>query len=46
MDKSFYNLASSERLGWKPDWFGEQYEEFDEDLEKAIVKFQKAKMNL
>tara|TARA_R100000152_G_C6730943_1_gene155647 strand:+ start:147 stop:1034 length:888 start_codon:yes stop_codon:yes gene_type:complete len=41
MDKSFYNLASSERLGWKPDWFGEQYDEFDEDLEEAIIKFQK-----
>ena len=41
MDKSFYNLASSEKLGWKPDWFGRGLSEFDEDLEEAIAKFQK-----
>ena len=33
MDKIFYNQASSEKLGWNPDWFG--CEEFDQRLIKA-----------
>ena len=34
MDKVFYNQASSEKLGWKPEWFG--CEENDESLVKSI----------
>jgi len=40
MDKIFYNQASSEKLGWLPEWFGEKY--FDEDLIDAIKIWQKA----
>ena len=39
MDKVFYNQASSEKLGWEPEWFG--CEENDENLVKAIKKWQK-----
>ena len=39
MDKVFYNQASADKLGWKPDWFG--CEENDEKLVKAIRKWQK-----
>lgn len=39
MDKVFYNQASSEKLGWKPEWFG--CEENDENLVKAIRLWQK-----
>ncbi len=39
MDKVFYNQASSEKLGWTPEWFG--CEENNESLVKAIRKWQK-----
>ena len=39
MDKVFYNQASSTKLGWKPDWFGEK--SYDDDLVDAIKKWQK-----
>ena len=39
MDKVFYNQASSEKLGWEPNWFG--CKENDEELVKAIRKWQK-----
>ena len=38
-DKDFYNIASSEKLGWKPEWFG--VSEFDEVLIKKVIAFQK-----
>tara|TARA_Y100000593_G_C4272254_1_gene318010 strand:+ start:326 stop:1219 length:894 start_codon:yes stop_codon:yes gene_type:complete len=38
MDKIFYNQASSEKLGWTPEWFG--CDEFDEKLVKSIRKWQ------
>ena len=40
MDKIFYNQASSEKLGWLPEWFGVQ--ENDEDLVKAAKKWQRS----
>jgi len=40
MDKIFYNQASSAKLGWEPDWFGEK--EFNDELIEAIKKWQKA----
>ena len=39
--KHFYNESSSERLGWKPDWFGEGLTEFDDELLEAIKKWQR-----
>ena len=36
---NFYNSCSSNKLGWNPTWFG--VFEFDEDLTKAIKKWQK-----
>ena len=39
MDKIFYNQASSAKLGWNPDWFGEK--EFNDELILAIKKWQK-----
>ena len=39
MDKVFYNQASADKLGWKPQWFG--CEENDERLVKAIKNWQK-----
>jgi len=39
MDKVFYNQASSSKLGWLPEWFGEK--EFDEDLVAAIKVWQR-----
>ena len=39
-DKIFYNEASANKLGWKPQDFG--CDEFDEDLLKAIRKFQRS----
>jgi len=42
-DKIFYNVASSEKLGWKPSWLG--CDEFNENLIQAIEVFQK-KYNL
>ena len=39
MDKVFYNQSSAANLGWDPSWFGEK--EFDDDLTKAIAKWQK-----
>lgn len=39
MDKVFYNESSSEKLGWKPSWFGCTH--FDEDLITAIKDWQK-----
>lgn len=38
--KHFYNQSSSEKLGWKPDWFGEGLEDFDDQLLEAIKKWQ------
>ena len=40
MDKDFYNSSSSSKLGWKPQDF--DCNEFDDDLIKAIKKFQKS----
>ena len=40
MDKDFYNKSSSDSLGWDPSWFG--CKNFDEDLIKAVKKWQKA----
>ena len=40
MDKDFYNSSSSSKLGWKPQDFG--CDDFDDDLVKAIKKFQKS----
>lgn len=37
--KIFFNKASSEKLGWKPNWFN--CSEFDEDLLNKIGEFQK-----
>jgi len=39
MDKVFYNESSAAKLGWKPDWFGE--DDFDDDLTNAIAAWQK-----
>ena len=40
MDKDFYNSSSSSKLGWTPKDFG--CDDFDDDLVKAIKKFQKS----
>ena len=40
MDKDFYNSSSSNKLGWTPKDFG--CDDFDDDLVKAIKKFQKS----
>ena len=40
MDKEFYNEASSEKLGWDPQWFG--WYEFDEILTDRIKEWQKS----
>lgn len=40
MDKDFYNSSSSSKLGWMPNDFG--CDDFDDDLVKAIKKFQKS----
>ena len=37
-DNSFYNLASSQKLGWYPDWFGANG--FGSELTKAVISFQ------
>ena len=34
-----YNLTSSRRYGWKPDWFGA--DDFDEKLIEKIIEFQR-----
>ena len=39
VDKYFYNQASSEKLGWEPDWFGAS--DFEDDLIKKIRNFQR-----
>lgn len=39
IDKQFYNQASSEKLGWEPDWFGADY--IDDDLVKKVKKWQR-----
>ena len=39
MDKVFYNEASSQKLGWTPDWFGAT--DHDDDLVTAIKKWQR-----
>ncbi len=39
MDKIFYNKSSQDSLGWKPSWFGCEYN--DETLVAAIKKWQK-----
>lgn len=39
MDKIFYNEASSQKLGWEPDWFGAT--DHDEKLVDAIKKWQR-----
>jgi len=38
MDKHFYNLASSEKLGWNPSWFGA--EGFGDHLIERITAYQ------
>ena len=38
-DTSFYNKASSEKLGWEPEWFGAKG--FGKSLEEAVKSFQK-----
>ncbi len=40
IDKNFYNEASAAKMDWDPSWFGEI--EFDEELIKAVKKFQRA----
>jgi hypothetical protein len=40
IDKNFYNEASAAKMDWDPSWFGET--EFDEELVKAVKKFQRA----
>ena len=40
IDKNFYNEASAAKLDWDPSWFGEN--EFDEELIRAVKKFQRA----
>ena len=40
IDKNFYNAASAAKLDWDPTWFGE--DEFDEELVKAVKKWQRA----
>ena len=44
VDKYFYNQASSEKLGWEPDWFGCQYN--DDELVKAVKKWQTQRVSL
>jgi hypothetical protein len=39
VDKIFYNLASSEKLGWKPEWFGAVV--IDDDFIDIAKKWQK-----
>jgi hypothetical protein len=41
IDKDFYNQASSAKLGWTPSWFA--CEEFDNNLVKAVQKWQRAR---
>ena len=36
-DQQFYNVASAEKLGWDPSWFGVPH--FDEELTRAIAKW-------
>ena len=36
-----YNKKTSKKYGWLPSWFGEDLDEFDSDLEKAVKKFQR-----
>jgi len=36
-----YNKRSSKKYGWRPDWFGGQYRDFNSDLAAAIKTFQK-----
>ena len=43
MDRNFYNKMSSKKLGWEPEWFGE--DQFDDCLVEKIKKFQR-KMGL
>ena len=40
-DQQFYNVASAEKLGWDPSWFGVPH--FDEELTRAIAKWQRAR---
>ncbi len=41
VDKEFYNEASASKLGWAPDWFLDNHNEFDSRLTSAIRKYQK-----
>jgi murein L,D-transpeptidase YcbB/YkuD len=37
-NKIFYNESSAQKLGWRPNWFGE--DEFNEELIENITAFQ------
>ena len=39
-DKVKYNINSSRRFGWKPDWFGAN--DFDDKLVEKIMDFQRS----
>ena len=43
MDRNFYNKMSSKKLGWEPEWFGE--DQFDDCLVEKVKQFQR-KMSL
>jgi len=38
--KIAYNIDSSEKYGWQPDWFGA--DDFDEELIEKVIEFQKS----
>lgn len=38
MDKNFYNKMSAQKLGWEPEWLGE--DDFDDELVEKIKVFQ------
>ena len=40
MDRNFYNKMSSKKLGWEPEWFGE--DQFDDCLVEKIKRFQRS----
>lgn len=40
MDINFYNKMSAKKLGWEPEWFGE--DQFDDQLVEKIKEFQRS----
>jgi hypothetical protein len=40
MNKNFYNKMSAQKLGWEPEWFGE--DDFDDELTEKIKIFQRS----